>query len=513
MAYTSGFSVTVGNPTKASDVGVLSTNDDFLKTAIDKIMSDSATPGFALVDGVTATTQSAANNSTKLATTAYADAAGASLTGTTNNTVVTVTAANAMQGEANLTFDGSTLTVTGAADVSGDFTAGTVNADSDTAASDNAAMGYTEAEGLILTGQGSTNDVTIKNDADETVLSVLTGTSIVRAQNSSTASYDPDSTVGTFQVHNIATDTDQQFAGISFAVGNGASDGQARIDCIHMGTAQAADLAFSTSTTTPAVVERMRILSGGGTLVGKTASNVGVVGSQIETAGNVNLTASGDRLMGLNRLASTGDLVSFKYAGAEKGSISTDGSNVAFNTSSDYRLKENIVDLTGAITRLKNLQPRRFNFKETPDVTKDGFIAHEASTIVPEAVSGTKDATKTLSNVIVDADGIVLAEDQTESTWTSGKEPKLVSEAVEAATAVLYVEGDELPEGKNIGDVKTPAIEAADAVYSSSYASDTVWHETLTVPEYQGIDQAKLVPLLTAAIQELVARVETLEAA
>ncbi|MAH45786.1 hypothetical protein CMI37_08140 [Candidatus Pacearchaeota archaeon] len=175
MAYTSGFSVTVGNPTKASDVGVLSTNDDFLKTAIDKIMSDSATPGFALVDGVTATTQSAANNSTKLATTAYADAAGASLTGTTNNTVVTVTAANAMQGEANLTFDGSTLTVTGAADVSGDFTAGTVNADSDTAASDNAAMGYTAAEGLILTGQGSTNDVTIKNDADGTVLEIATG--------------------------------------------------------------------------------------------------------------------------------------------------------------------------------------------------------------------------------------------------------------------------------------------------------------------------------------------------
>ena len=175
MAFTAGFSVNVGDPTKATDVTTLAANDDFLKTAIDKIMVDSATPTFALVDGVTATTQSASDNSTKLATTAYADAAGASLTGSTNNTVVTVTGANALAGEANLTFDGSTLAVTGAADVSGDFTAGTVNADSDTAASDSAAMGYTEAEGLILTGQGSTNDVTIKNDADGTVLEIATG--------------------------------------------------------------------------------------------------------------------------------------------------------------------------------------------------------------------------------------------------------------------------------------------------------------------------------------------------
>ena len=217
--------------------------------------------------------------------------------------------------------------------------------------------------------------------------------------------------------------------------------------------------------------------------------------------------------MAINRTSDTGQLISFRYANTEYGSVSTDGSNVAFNTSSDYRLKENIVDLTGAVTRLKNLQPRRFNFKEIPDVTKDGFIAHEASAIVPEAVTGTKDGTETLSNVIVDADGIVLAENQTETAWISGKESKLVSEAIEAVDAVLYVDGDDIPEGKSVGDVKTPAIEAAEAVYTIAYASDTVWHETLTVPKYQGIDQAKLVPLLTAAIQELVTRVETLEAA
>ncbi len=61
-------------------------------------------------------------------------------------------------------------------DVVGDLTAATINADGDTSAGDSAAMGYTVAEGLILTGQGSTNDVTVKNDADEVVARIPTGT-------------------------------------------------------------------------------------------------------------------------------------------------------------------------------------------------------------------------------------------------------------------------------------------------------------------------------------------------
>ena len=62
-----------------------------------------------------------------------------------------------------------------AIDMSGDITGSTLNADGDTSAGDNAAIGYTAAEGLILTGQGSTDDITVKNDADTTVLNVATG--------------------------------------------------------------------------------------------------------------------------------------------------------------------------------------------------------------------------------------------------------------------------------------------------------------------------------------------------
>jgi hypothetical protein len=235
--------------------------------------------------------------------------------------------------------------------------------------------------------------------------------------------------------------------------------------------------------------ERMRIMSDGYILVGKAAVGLNTAGLQIDANGVIESTRAGNRSVVVNRITNTdndGDMVSFRYNNTEIGSVSTDGSNAAYNTESDYRLKENIVDLTGAVTRVKSLQPRRFNFKAFPDVTKDGFIAHEASTVVPEAVNGTKDGTENLSNVVVDADGNVLAEDRTEAAWTSGKEPTLVSKATDEEVAVY-------------GD---PA-----------YAADTVWHETLTVPKYQGIDQAKLVPLLTAAIQELTARIEVLESA
>ena len=131
----------------------------------------------------------------------------------------------------------------------------------------------------------------------------------------------------------------------------------------------------------------------------------------------------------------TGLMFEFTYksslsaSGSAVGSISTDGSNTAFNTSSDYRLKENVSTDWDATTRLKQLKPSRFNWKANKDKTVDGFIAHEVSSIVPEAITGEKDA--------VDENGN---------------------------------------------------------------------------PQYQGIDQSKLVPLLTKALQESIARADALEA-
>jgi hypothetical protein len=156
--------------------------------------------------------------------------------------------------------------------------------------------------------------------------------------------------------------------------------------------------------------------------------------------------------------------MSFKSAGSTEGNISISGSTTAYNTSSDYRLKENIVEITDSIDRLKQLKPSRFNFKKYTGKTIDGFIAHEVSGIVPEAVNGVKDGMK----------------DQEYE----------VTPAVEAVPAVLDEEGN----------VVTPAVEFAPAV-----------KETRTVPDYQSMDSTKLVPLLTAALQEAITKIETLE--
>ena len=110
------------------------------------------------------------------------------------------------------------------------------------------------------------------------------------------------------------------------------------------------------------------------------------------------------------------------------GAVSYTSTSTSYSTASDYRLKENAVDMTGAITRVKQLQPKRFNFIVDANTTVDGFMAHEAATVVPEAVTGTHNE--------VDDDGNAV---------------------------------------------------------------------------YQSIDQAKLVPLLTGALKEAIAKIEALE--
>lgn len=178
--------------------------------------------------------------------------------------------------------------------------------------------------------------------------------------------------------------------------------------------------------------------NGGPSLLWKTTNNPvnnNSDGIQFTDSGRINIGNFGE-CFALNRHSSTGNIVGFHYNTNAVGTISTNGSSTAYNTGSDYRLKQNVVELTGAKTRLSQLDPKRFNFISVPGTTVDGFLAHEVATAVPEAITGTKDE--------VDSNGD---------------------------------------------------------------------------PVYQGIDQSKLVPLLTAALQEafaeiaaLTARIETLEA-
>jgi hypothetical protein len=144
-----------------------------------------------------------------------------------------------------------------------------------------------------------------------------------------------------------------------------------------------------TTFTTPAVA----IDSSGNLLVG-TTSQIG--------SGKVNISFAGDSLNGLTLQTTYASLGSnylsfYNSAGTNTGTINQNGTTtVAYSTSSDYRLKENIVPMTGALATVAQLKPVTYKWKSDGS-DGQGFIAHELQAIVPDCVTGAKDA--------VDADG------------------------------------------------------------------------------------------------------------
>lgn len=178
-------------------------------------------------------------------------------------------------------------------------------------------------------------------------------------------------------------------------------------------------------------------------------------------------------------------------SGGVRGSIHTNGSSTTYATTSDYRLKENVTNISDGITRVKQLSPKRFNFIVDADTTVDGFLAHEAQTVVPEAITGTHDGMKDEEYIVTAAKGDVYTPANGAVFDEDGNE-------VSAATdEVIHSSNVEQPETLEEGQQWRETAEAVTG--------------TRTVPDMQGIDQAKIVPLLTAALQEAIAKIETLE--
>jgi len=175
--------------------------------------------------------------------------------------------------------------------------------------------------------------------------------------------------------------------------------------------------------------ERARINSGGYLLIAATGNAGNNGGISLGPNGQGEFGMSAGQFVDFNRVDIDGTVLRFRRAQNVVGSITVSAVATTYNTTSDYRLKENIAPISGSINRLLQLKPSRFNFIADPNAVVDGFIAHEAAAVVPESVTGEKDE--------VDEDGS---------------------------------------------------------------------------PIYQGIDASKLVPLLTAALQEAIAKIEALEA-
>jgi hypothetical protein len=215
--------------------------------------------------------------------------------------------------------------------------------------------------------------------------------------------------------------------------------------------------------------ERARIDSAGNVFIGKTAESTTQDGFQFKQSGECIIGRGANDTVFVFQDTNGNNTV---------GNISITNSTTVYNTSSDYRLKENVTTSWDATTRLKQLKPSRFNFIIDADKTVDGFLAHEVSSIVPEAISGTKDGTEDITNVVLNANGTVNTSGVSQAYWTAGK----------------------LSTTDEQGNTVDPI-----------YANDTTWVASKTVPKYQGIDQSKLVPLLVKTIQELEARITALE--
>ena len=181
--------------------------------------------------------------------------------------------------------------------------------------------------------------------------------------------------------------------------------------------------------------ERMRLDTSGRLLIGTSTETFAQVCLKVNAA-----TAQPFSINDSGNNSSLTSRIGFRTGNTQVGTIKSDQSSTQYNTSSDYRLKENAVAISDGITRVKTLKPYKFNWiVDETDTVIDGFFAHEVSNVVPEAISGTKD---------------------------------------QVADSADVARGDAM----KVGD-----------------------------PVYQQIDQSKLVPLLTAALQEAIAKIEVLE--
>jgi hypothetical protein len=145
--------------------------------------------------------------------------------------------------------------------------------------------------------------------------------------------------------------------------------------------------------------EAMRIDSSGVLLVGMTSASNTTAGFYTSANGTVIVHTSSstfDQPLLINRHSSTGVSIQFRQANVNVGSVSVTASATAYNTSSDYRLKENIAPMTSALAKVAQLKPVTYTWK-IDGAAGQGFIAHELQEIVPDCVTGEKDA--------VDADG------------------------------------------------------------------------------------------------------------
>jgi len=179
---------------------------------------------------------------------------------------------------------------------------------------------------------------------------------------------------------------------VSFGVG-GSTGGQQGAATAYIGSLTNVPLVFTTNGS-----DRARIDSSGNLLVGTTTDNITATGVRLR-GDNIQVAKSGDWSLRTGRTTSTGIVQEIYYNSSRVGDIATNGTGTSYNSASDYRLKENAQPMTGALARVALLKPCTYTWKINGS-RGEGFIAHELQEVVPDAVSGVKDAVDDEGNIV-----------------------------------------------------------------------------------------------------------------
>ena len=407
----------------------------------------------------------------------------------------------------------SNLSVGGNLSVTGTITGGTLEATADTSAGDSAAIGFTSAEGLILTGQGSTSDITLKNDADATVFSVPTGTDDILFPDNAKAIFGAGSDL---QIYHDGNNSYVEDAGSGYLVLKGSDPGIALqnssaanllltgtndISLLFSGNAKLATTNTGVDITGTAVTDGLtsECAAGDSNLaltayhptstsarnIAKFQSNVGSTQADVVTIG------CDGGIEAIGEITATGGALSQNSNGIRT-VIGNDGGSGTFGTSTNHQVKfftnNNHVatlDTSGRFLVRKSstglaTSGLEANFSADNGflgVTSTGSTAHfnrqfSDGTLITFRHDNSSEGSISISGTTVSYNGghisrwSRLADDSKDTNIVKGTVmtnlDKMVVWHHEAKEATLYEDGDEIPEGKKVGDEKTPAVAAYD---------------------------------------------------